>query len=126
MLILQLLNRAMCTVSDQFRLVDASGNYITHQQGGLLLFNGLTLCKNNFNLNAAQAVCKLMGFEGALSWKYGQVWKIQEDYNVFSHGLACSEQDWSSCSLNIYSKSCNDHTQDVFLTCSENRSLSLC
>ena len=87
-----------------------------------MLFNGLTLCKSNFNLNAAQAVCKLMGFEGALSWKYGKIWRIQENYEIGSQSLACSAQDWSSCSLNIYSKSCNDHTQDVFLTCSGTRS----
>ena len=103
-------------------MVDASGNYITNQQKGLLLYNGLTLCQDNFNLTAAHAVCKHMGFKGAVSWTSGQVWKIQEDYNVFSHSLACSAQDWSSCSLKMYSKSCNDHTQDVFLTCSGARS----
>ena len=87
-----------------------------------MLFNGLTLCKSNFNLNAAQAVCNLIGFEGALSWKNGKIWRIQKNYDISPQSLACSAQYWSSCSLHIYSKSCNDHTQDVFLTCSGTRS----
>ena len=65
-----------------------------------------------------------MGFKGASSWISGKIWKIQENYNVFTRGLVCSAQDWSSCSLNrnMKLKACNDHTQDVFLTCTGTRS----
>ena len=89
-----------------------------------MLLNKQTLCKSNFNDNAAQAVCKLMGFDGAVTWKSGNIWRIQEDFEIFSHSLACSTQDWSSCSLkaNMKYKVCNDHTKDVFLTCSGDRS----
>ena len=104
--------------------MDASGNHISNRQSGLLLLNKQTLCKSNFNDNAAQAVCKLMGFDGAVTWKSGNIWRIQEDFDIFSHSLACSTPDWSSCSLkaNMRYKVCNDHTKDVFLTCSGDRS----
>ena len=63
-----------------------------------------------------------MGFKKALSWKSGHIWRTQDRYKVSSHGLACSLGDWSSCVFRSDGKVCNDHTQDVFLTCSGKRS----
>ena len=103
-------------------MVDSSGNFITGQQNGLLLYNGGTLCDSKFNITAAHAVCKLMGFKKALSWKSGQLWRTQEKYKVLSQSLVCSLRDWSSCVFRSDGKACNDHTKDVFLTCSGNRS----
>ncbi|XP_063675866.1 scavenger receptor cysteine-rich type 1 protein M130-like [Bolinopsis microptera] len=105
-----------------FQLVDSSGNFITGQQNGLLLYNGGTLCDSSFNITAAHAVCKLMGFKNALSWKSGKIWRTQERYKVFSHSLVCSLRDWSSCTFRNDGKACTDHAKDVFLTCSGNRS----
>ena len=103
-------------------MVDSSGNFITGQQNGLLLYNSGTLCDSKFNITAAHAVCKLMGFKKALSWQSGQLWRTQERYKVFSHGLVCSLRDWSSCMFRSDGKACNDHTKDVFLTCLGDRS----
>ena len=47
-------------------LIDPAGNEITSSDGGLLLFEGGTVCNDNFNDNAALAICLEMGF-----WKSG-------------------------------------------------------
>ena len=80
------------------------------------------MCDSNFNITEAHAACRLMGFKKALSWKSGQLWRTQERYKVYSHGLACSLIDWSSCTFRSDGNACTDHTKDVFLTCSGDRS----
>ncbi|KAL5264790.1 hypothetical protein ACHWQZ_G005756 [Mnemiopsis leidyi] len=108
--------------SNAFGLVDSSGNKINGQQKGLLLYNGLTVCGEHFNKTAAHAICRLMGFKSAISAENGKTWKIQEMFKVFPQSLSCWYVDWSACTFKNRENDCNDHSQDVFLTCSGKRS----
>ncbi|KAL5264789.1 hypothetical protein ACHWQZ_G005755 [Mnemiopsis leidyi] len=105
-----------------FQLADSLGNSIKNQQRGLLLYNGYTVCVNNFNMAAAHAVCKLMGYTDAKSATYGDIWKIQKEFKVFPQSLSCSHSDWSACTFKNGGNNCNDHSKDVFVTCAGERS----
>ena len=102
-----------------FQLADVFGNSIKDQQKGLLIYKGCTVCVDNFNMAAAHAFCKLMGYTDAMSATYGDIWKVQKNFRVSSQTLSCSNSDWSACTFKYASKNkCNDHSKDVFLTCS--------
>lgn len=104
-------------------MVDASGNYITTGgQEGLLLNNGGTIGNKNFNITAAHAVCRVMGFEGALQWTYGRKWQIQSGFPFVLDGVSCFLPEWSSCSYSGRLGTHNNHGTDVFLTCTGSRS----
>ena len=108
--------------SNIFGLVDSSGNKIHGQQKGLLLYNGFTVCGEHFNKTAAHAICRLMGFNKAIAAEHSHTWKIQEMFKVFPQSLSCSYADWSACVFKNEGNDCNDHSKDVFLTCSGERS----
>lgn len=104
-----------------FQLVDSSGNTITtEKQEGLLLHNGGTVSNTHFNITAAQAICKIMGFEDALQWTQGQKWKIQQTYSILTENIRCPLADWPSC--NYTDSYTSNHKDDVFLKCSGSRS----
>ena len=106
--------------SSGFHLVDSSRTYITTGgQEGLLLFNEGTVCHSSFNLTSAQAICKVMGFKGALGWTSGLKWKIQPTFSIHINNVICPHPNWSSCTYK--NANCN-HGGDVFLTCSGSRS----
>ena len=98
-----------------FRIVDEDGNDVTDRERGLLLYNSGTVCDDNFNDNAAFAICKEMGYVSAITWESGNYFDVQEDLEIKLDDVSCSEQSWSSCS---YSESHNcGHSEDVVLTC---------
>ena len=98
-----------------FRIVDEDGNDVTERERGLLLYNGGTVCDDNFNDYAAFAICKEMGYVSAITWESGNYFSFQEDLEIKLDDVRCSEQSWSSCS---YTESHNcGHSEDVFLTC---------
>ena len=104
-----------------FQLVDSSGNYITTgEQEGLLLHNEGTVASNHFNSTAAHAICKVMGFIGALQWTSGLKWQIQTTYSVLTDTVMCSLADWSTC--NHSDSHYLGHDRDVFMTCAGSRS----
>ena len=98
-----------------FRIVDEDGNDVTERERGLLLYNSGTVCDDNFNDNAAFAICREMGYVSAITWESGDYFNVQEDIEIKLDDVSCSEQSWSSCS---YTESHNcGHSEDVFLTC---------
>lgn len=100
-----------------FRRIDAAGNTVTAGgQEGLLLFKGGTVCDDDFNITAAHAICKVMGFEGAISWRGILQWQIQHQFQVLTNHVKCPHPIWSTCS-NIIASGCTHH-EDIFLTCS--------
>jgi len=118
-----------CLISDQmFMLVDERGSRIDEEmqssgQTGLLLFNGRTVCDDVFNDNSADAICREMGYSGAVSWRSesedsdGLSFDIREQYEIGWTEFECETSFWDSCT---YRKStldnCN-HDEDVHLTC---------
>ena len=47
--------------SGVFTLVDSAGYTTQEGELGLLLYNGGTVCDNDFSFNSANAICHLMG-----------------------------------------------------------------
>ena len=97
--------------------MDSNGNPAGPEEQGLLLWNGGTVCHNQFNLNAADAICRILGHKGRSSWSSGLIWSLQNNFDIHMDKVECSRGDWSSCSYNsrhIYN--CG-HSQDVHLTC---------
>ena len=98
-----------------FSLSDSNYNDVSPE--GLLLYNGGTVCDDEFSDNSADAICREMGFEQSTSWrKFGSVWDIQEKVHITLDNVNCPEGgSWSSCS---YSESNNcEHDEDVYLSC---------
>ena len=109
-----------CKISEgTFQLVDSSGNYISSTgQEGLLLHNGGSVCDDLFNITAAHAICKEMGFAGALKWTNGVKWQIQSTLKIKMDDVRCPLPDWSSCSYSTKHNCNSNHAEDIFLTCS--------
>ena len=100
---------------DNFSLVDEDGNKVKATERGLLLFNGGTVCDDNFDENSAEAICRQMGYSGILSWTSGTYYDIQQDLEINLDDIECTDNSWSSC---IYSETNNcGHGEDVFLSC---------
>ena len=81
------------------------------------------MCDDNFNISSAHAICKEMGFEGALQWSSGQKWNVQTTFRSVMNHVKCPLPNWSSCSY-TYSATVNQcgHHEDVFLRCSLSKS----
>jgi hypothetical protein len=47
--------------SGKFTLVNSTGNTLEDEEFGLLLINGGTVCNDEFDNNAAHAICNSMG-----------------------------------------------------------------
>ena len=98
-----------------FTIVDESGH--RGDNSGLLLYNGGTVCDDYFDENSAAAICTILGFEsGESSWLSGQLWAIQNDYNILLDDVRCLDTFWLSCTFSE-THNCG-HSEDVFLTCS--------
>ncbi|KAL5267885.1 hypothetical protein ACHWQZ_G004814 [Mnemiopsis leidyi] len=67
----------------RFRLIDQNRNTITWAEEGLLLYNGGTVCDDDFNSYAADVICKDMGFPYYGSWRYAYIWPtLQSSYTI--------------------------------------------
>ena len=85
----------------------------------MLLFNGGTVCDDNFSYNSAAAICRHLGFSDIYLWTSGEEWSIRSNYNISVVNVQCSGEDWSSCN---YDRSHNcDHDEDVFLICGQGK-----
>ena len=105
--------------SELFTIVNSEGMNITQgNQLGLLLYKGGTVCDDNFNDDAADAICKLMNFTSASRWNGadGVRFDIQNNYDIKLDDVDCSSGEWEDCSYSKY-HNCR-HTEDVFLSCS--------
>ena len=101
-----------------FSLVDKNGKEVKAEKIGLLLYEGGTVCDDYFNDNAANAICREMGFSSSTSWKSGSELSYgasQESLDITLDDITCTDNDWKTCS---YSASHNcGHSEDVFLSC---------
>ena len=110
-----------------FSLVDRQGNQIdpsnSRVQMGLLLWNGTTVCDDEFNDNAARAICKEIGYESAISWGSAsesdtdewEFFPIRSNYSIGLDEVECRSTDWESCSYE-FDHNCG-HSEDVHLIC---------
>ena len=103
-----------------FTLIDSDGNPVEEQQLGLLLYRGGTVCDDNFDDNAAEAVCRQISSSySMLEWtsNSGETFDIQDNLDIKLDDVQCSGTDWESCE---YSEEHDcGHSEDVFLTCAQ-------
>ena len=99
----------------EFKLVNGDVDDVGARSLGLLLSNGGTVCDDLFNDTSADAICRKMGYPGKLSWEYGSKWDIQTNYEILLDDVACSTNEWSSCTFK-FTSDCS-HGEDVFLQC---------
>ena len=99
----------------EFSLVNENGEAVPATVLGLLLSNGGTVCDDSFSDNAAEAICREMGFMGKLSWTYGEKWGIQASKEITLDDVACTTEEWSSCTF-AFEHDCG-HGEDIFLQC---------
>ena len=99
-----------------FRIVDIEG--YDAGTSGLLLYKGGTVCDDNFNQNAANAICSFLGYDtGGSEWNSGNRWSTQSEYSISLDDVTCRSNDWSACT---YRKDSNCvHDEDVFLICKD-------
>ena len=95
--------------------------------GGLLLYNGGTVCDDKFSDNAAVVICKKMGHDGLnAGWSVMKneeddtaMWpEIQYSYDIKLDEVNCGGDDWADCYYDNLSNDCS-HKEDVFLNCEE-------
>ena len=90
---------------------------MSSKEEGLLLYGGGTVCDDFFNYNAANAICKELGFGAASHWASAGGWgTIQGTKQINLDDVRCSEDGvWSSCTY-LTSHNCG-HNEDVLLEC---------
>ena len=97
-------------------MVDSDGSPIEGQQLGLLLYKGGTVCDDNFDDTAAEAICRYMNSSfTALLWTSEKTFDIQNNFDITLDDVQCGSAEWESCR---YSEENNcGHSEDVFLSC---------
>ena len=102
-----------------FTLVDEVGNESEIENSyrtGLLLYSGGTVCDENFDDMAANAICRYMGYTSVDQWESGYYYSdIQDGLDIKLNNVDCISSDWETCSF-TEEPNCN-HSQDVFLAC---------
>ena len=96
--------------------MDSNGTDVEGDQLGLLLYKGGTVCDNNFNKAAAEAICIEMGYKDIIKWTSENLsFVIQSDYEINLDNVNCDSAEWESCS---FSRDHNcKHSEDVHLIC---------
>ena len=113
-------------ISAEFELVDQYGRNVTKQQEGLLLYNGGTVCDDQFDEDSARAICRALGRPSQQStWKsypvgpqYGQ-FQSRKTIKLGMKGCLNNDGMWFFCSFTT--KPQCKHEEDVFLTCSDGK-----
>ena len=99
-----------------FRLVNEQGETPQPGEWALLLYNGGTVCDDDFGLTEAQVICKELGFGSVFDQKSGDLFGIQADLSINLDDVDCSEgSSWSDCDFTT-THNCQ-HSEDVFLIC---------
>merc|ERR550537_1530247 len=99
-----------------FKFLNSHGLAITGLTGGLLTWNGGTVCDDFFNNNSANAICRVMGFASAVRWSHGLFYRtLQMNKGIAMDDVRCRASYWNYCSYRT-SNNCN-HREDVFLYC---------
>ena len=98
-----------------FTLVDSDGDAAGAGELGLLLYNHGTVCDDDFDNYAAEAICVELGFLGATRWTSRHSFAIQSSYEITLDDVRCSDNSWENCEFSE-SHNCGHH-EDVFLDC---------
>merc|ERR1719232_33418 len=99
-----------------FKLLNSRGYSTTGQTGGLLSWNGGTVCDDYFNINSANAICRVMGFASAIRFSHGLFYRTQQMHRgIALDNVRCRASWWNYCSYSTRNN-CN-HSEDVFLYC---------
>ena len=80
---------------------------------GLLLYKGGTVCDDNFDDIAADAICRKMDYARSSGWQSGE--DDQSRYEIKLDDVRCEDRHWENCSYET-SHNCG-HSEDVFLSC---------
>ena len=98
--------------------MDKSGDVISDDQEGLLLYGGGTVCDDNFSDKSADAICGRLGENfRAVSWRSGFIYSnLQTSKKVKMTDVECSSHHWASCSSSTSQITCR-HVEDVHLAC---------
>ena len=84
---------------------------------GLLIYRGGTVCDDSFNDNAANAICREMGYTRAVRWEtFGDQYEIQNQLVITLDDVSCPDGNWESCYYRDDVNNCN-HNEDVYLHC---------
>ena len=99
-----------------FTLVDQTDE-IDGEHSGLLLYRGGTVCDENFDDIAADAICKTMNYTSAIRWTSGDIYgsTLREIYDITLKVLNCDIPEWENCTF-VKPRLCF-HYSDVFLSC---------
>ena len=100
-----------------FSLVDRTGFTVSGNREFLLLFNGGTVCSDQFTNQSADAICRNMGYSRADSWRADLAWNSAA-YRIALDDVNCTEGHWSSCT-HTTSHNCI-HGKDIFISCKSN------
>ena len=93
-----------------------NGNEIDGEELGLLLYRGGTVCDDNFDDIAADAICKTMNYTSAIRRTTDEDFgSLQLNYEITLDDVRCSSTEWESCTF-TESDNCY-HYKDVFLSC---------
>ena len=100
-----------------FALVDEGGNRVKDGEQGLLLYKRGTVCDDKFTDDAANSICRDMGFGTADKWSSGLKHDIQNSYTIKMDDVTCPKggRTWSSCTFKT-DEDC-EHSEDVHITC---------
>ena len=104
-----------------FYLVDENGQY-TQNGHGLLMYQGGTVCDDKFNDEAAEWVCRMMGFWSTSSWTHGIFSQIQDDnLPIALDDLECVLLYGfiPRCAVKTTTSDCT-HSEDVQVNCVSN------
>jgi len=101
-----------------FQLINSAGNRVTGRSEGLLTYQHGTVCDDGFNMNAAHAICRVMGYANAVRWRNGDRYGMEQRHRpIVMDDVHCRASYWNYCTHRaLYSHNCH-HNEDVFLTC---------
>merc|ERR1719232_70282 len=103
-----------------FKLINRYGHAVGGNRMGLLTYQGGTVCDDYFSWNSAHAICRVMGYASARSWRHGRLYGVQQTHRrIVMDDVRCRYSWWNYCSYRM-SHNCGHH-EDVFLTCRPGR-----
>ncbi|XP_063675044.1 uncharacterized protein LOC134811864 [Bolinopsis microptera] len=104
--------------SSQFYLAGKDKQH-TQKEHGLLMYNGGTVSGKKFDDSTAELVCRIMGYEGVMSWNLGRKYMPdQKDLDISLSSVNCLSKD-RAFPLCTYGTDVTNatHDEDVWLWC---------
>ncbi|KAL5248783.1 hypothetical protein ACHWQZ_G017837 [Mnemiopsis leidyi] len=105
--------------TESFYLVDRHKEH-TQKGHGLLMYNEGTVNGKNFDDNTADVVCRIMGYEGVMSWSIGLKYPFQDGkiLSVNLKDLKCltNNRAFPLCQYSTYTVG-SSHEEDIWLWC---------